>query len=224
MTITQWPAQERPREKLIRFGAESLSDAELLAILLNKGTQGCNAIELARNLINHYGNLRKIFTSPYEQLRRHRGLGSAKYCQLQATMEVHRRILEEPIKQKMAITQPQHATDLLTARLCDCEREVFACLFLDSQYRVIRFEKLFYGSITRASVYPREVVKHALLYNAAAIIVAHNHPSGDAKPSQADREVTRALLEALELIEVQLLDHFVIGEGETVSLASLGWI
>lgn len=224
MTINQWPNKERPREKLIQFGAESLSDAELLAILLNKGTQGCNAIELARELISHYGNLRKIFTSSYEQLSQHRGLGTAKYCQLQAAMELHRRILEEPIKQKTAITHPQHTADLLMARLRDCDQEVFACLFLDNQHRIIRFEKLFYGSIKQTSIHPREVLKRALLYNAAAIIVAHNHPSGIATPSQADREVTKVLVGALDLIEVRLLDHFVIGDSESVSLASLGWL
>lgn len=224
MTITQWPIQERPREKLITFGAESLSDAELLAILLSKGTRGRSAIEIARELINCYGNLRAIFTSSYEQLSQHRGLGSAKYCQLQAAMELHRRILEEPLKQKSAITHPQHVADFLKGRLQDCDREVFAALFLDSQHRVIRFEKIFYGSIHRAMVHPREVVKRALVYNAGALIVAHNHPSGLTKPSQGDREVTKALIKALDLIEVRLLDHFIIGDGEALSLASLGWL
>jgi len=224
MMINQWPTQERPREKLISFGATSLSDAELLAILLSKGTLGQSAIELGCELINHYGSLRAVFTSSYEQLSQHRGVGSAKYCQLQAAMELHRRMLEEPLKRKTSISHPQHVADFLKARLQDCDREVFAGLFLDTQHRVIRFEKLFYGSIKQAVVHPREVVKRALFYNAGAIIVAHNHPSGVAKPSQEDREVTDALIRALNLVEIRLLDHFIIGDSEAVSLASLGWL
>lgn len=224
MIINQWPTQERPREKLINFGATSLSNAELLAILLNKGTLGQSAIELGYELINHYGSLRGIFASSYEQLSQHRGVGSAKYCQLQAAMELHRRMLEEPLKQRKAITHPKHVADFLKAHLQDCEREVFAGLFLDTQHRVIRFEKLFYGSIKNAVVHPREVVKRALYYNAGALIVAHNHPSGVTKPSQEDRELTDALIKALDLVEIRLLDHFIIGGTEALSLASLGWV
>ena len=222
MIINQIPEQERPREKLLMLGSEALSDAELLAILIHKGAPGLSALELARELLARHGCLNRIFSLSYEELSQHRGLGLAKYSQLQAAVELCRRLSAERIRPKTSITHPTDAETLLAAKLRGCEQEVFACLFLDARHRVIRFEKLFYGSIKHAEVYPREVVKKALRYNAAAIIVAHNHPSGEATPSQADQDVTSTLVKALALVDIRLLDHFIVGDSEIVSLAALG--
>lgn len=224
MTITKWPTQERPREKLLQLGAEALSDAELLAILLGKGAPGQNALDLARYLLKQYGSLQKVIGCSYEQFSQHKGLGLAKYSQLQAAVELHRRYLQEPLKREGSILDAKEAIHFLIAKLRGCEQEIFACLFLDNQHRIIRFEKLFHGTLSRAHVHPREVVKKALSYNAAAIIVAHNHPSGNPKPSKADQITTQHLEKALRLVDVRLLDHFIIGDTETISLAQRGLI
>lgn len=224
MTILQWPSQERPRERLIQRGAETLSDAELLAILLGHGTKGKTALDLARELIQHYQGLRPLFSASLQSFCELPGLGFAKYCQLQAALELSQRHLKETIERDHTFTDPQDVKNFLLASLRGHEHEVFACLFLDNQNRLICFEKLFHGTINLLTVHPREVVKKALEHNAAAVIVAHNHPSGITTPSQSDREMTQLLNQSLDLMDIRLLDHFIIGEGAVVSFAESGLI
>ncbi len=222
MAIKDWPHAERPREKLLLRGAQALSDAELLAIFLRTGVSGCSAVDLARQLLSEYGGLRPLLSADAKDFCRGRGLGRAKYAQLQAVLEMSRRQLLETLERGDALTSPQLTRSFLKSQLMDQGREVFACLFLDSQHRVIVFEPLFYGTIDAASVYPREVVKNCLRHNAAAVIFAHNHPSGVAEPSQADKNITRRLCDALALVDVRVLDHFVVGDGEVTSFAERG--
>lgn len=224
MAISDWPTFERPREKLLSQGVSSLSDAELLAIFLRTGVAGKTAVDLARNLINQYGTLRGIFSASFKDFCLNQGLGPAKYTQLQALLELSRRYFKETMQRGNALTNPSHTKDYLISRLRDQTREIFVCLFLDIRNRVIAYEELFQGTIHSASVYPREVVKRALYHNAAALIVAHNHPSGVAEPSKADQWITQQLVAALRLIEIRLLDHFVIGENEVISFAEMGWL
>jgi DNA repair protein RadC len=224
MSISDWPAAERPREKLIARGAGALSDAELLAIFLRTGVPGRTALDLARDLLAHFGGLRPMLEAERAAFCQSRGLGDAKYVVLQACLEMGRRYLEARMARGDALGSPTDTRDFLTARLRGYAHEVFACLFLDNRHRVIAFEEMFRGTIDGTSVHPREVVKRALAHNAAAIIAAHNHPSGVAEPSQADRSLTRRLQDALTLVDVRLLDHFVIGDGEAVSFAERGWI
>ncbi len=224
MSITNWPEAERPREKLLQRGAAALSDAELLAIFLRTGTHGMSAIDLACHLLNEFSSLRNLFAADLETFSRAKGVGTAKYVQLQAVLEMSQRYLAETISRQDTISSPQDTRLYLKSRLRHKPHEVFAALFLDNRHRVIKFEELFQGTIDGASVYPREVVKKALQYNAAAMIVAHNHPSGIAEPSQADESITRRLKDALGLVDIRLLDHLVIGDNETVSLAERGII
>lgn len=221
MSIAHWPSAERPREKLINNGAQSLSDAELLAIFLRTGCQGVSAVELARDLLNSFGGLKPLLCSDKVEFCRHKGLGDAKYAQLQAVLEMARRHLYEQLSRGDALCSPDETRQYLSAQLADCRQEVFACLFLDNRNRVIAFEKMFYGTIDGASVYPREVVNLALKKNAAAVIFAHNHPSGVAEPSRADEQITQRLKDALSLVDIRVLDHFVIGD-EVVSFAERG--
>ncbi len=218
------PIESMPREKLLSRGPQALSDAELLAILLRTGTRGMNVIELADFLISEFGSLRALFSSPKELFCQHKGLGEAKYVQLQACLEMTQRFLAETLKRGDALTSPQQTQLYLSSVLRDRQREAFYILFLDNQNRVICDEILFEGTIDAASVYPREVVKRALHHNAAALILAHNHPSGVAEPSQSDRRITRRLTDALALVDIRVLDHFVVGDGEIVSFAERGWI
>lgn len=218
------PEESMPREKLLSRGPQALSDAELLAILLRTGTQGMNVIELADFLISEFGSLRALFASSKDHFCLHKGLGEAKYVQLQASLEITQRYLAETLRRGDALTSPQHTQLYLSSVLRDRQREAFYILFLDNQNRVIRDETLFEGTIDAASVYPREVVKRALHHNAAALILAHNHPSGVAEPSQSDRRITRRLSDALALVDIRVLDHFVVGDGEIVSFAERGWI
>lgn len=222
MAITDWPASERPREKLADRGPEALSDAELLAIFLRTGKPGASAVTLARELLEAFGGLRALLAAGEATFYAAPGLGPAKYRQPQAVAEMTRRYLGEELVRSEAIESATAARDYLIARLRDREREVFAALFLDTRHRVLSFEELFAGTIDGASVHPREVVRRALHHNAAALIVAHNHPSGVAEPSAADASLTRRLQQALGLLEVRLLDHFVIGEGPVVSFAERG--
>ncbi|RFA30051.1 hypothetical protein CAI21_07510 [Alkalilimnicola ehrlichii] len=222
MPITDWPATERPREKLLAQGTQSLSDAELLAIFLRTGVRGRTAVDLARELLATFGSLRGLLQADLARFCLHPGLGPAKFAQLQAVLEMGRRHLWERLQRGDALTSPDDTRRFLLARLRDQPHEVFACLFLDTHHRVIAFEELFRGTIDSASVYPREVVKQALGYNAAALIIAHNHPSGVAEPSRADEALTRRLKEALALVDIRLLDHFVVGDGMTVSFAERG--
>ncbi|WP_199610736.1 RadC family protein [Flocculibacter collagenilyticus] len=224
MQITALPQHDRPREKLLIKGAHALSDAELLAIFLRTGIKGVNAIELAMQLLEQFGSLRELLSSPYDNFCEKKGLGQAKFVQLQAVMEMARRYYHETLEREDALTSPDAVKQYLSAQLRDQPYEVFACMYLDSQHRVIKFEPLFYGTIDSAAVYPRVVVQKVLEKNAAAVILSHNHPSGVAEPSQADKVITRRLQEALKLIDVRVLDHFVVGDGNIVSFAERGLI
>jgi DNA repair protein RadC len=222
MPITDWPVAERPREKLLSQGPAALSDAELLAIFLRTGRPGQTAVDLARELLSTFGSLRGLLQADLAAFCSHGGLGPAKFTQLQAVLEMGRRHLWERLQRGEALASPEDTRRFLLARLRDQPHEIFACLFLDNRNRVIAFEELFRGTIDGASVYPREVVKKALARNAAALIVAHNHPSGVAEPSRADEALTQRLREALALVDVRLLDHFVVGDGVCVSFAERG--
>ncbi|NVK43745.1 MAG: DNA repair protein RadC [Oceanospirillaceae bacterium] len=224
MAITDWPSAERPRERLLELGPGALSDAELLAIFLRTGISGKSAVDLARELLERFGGLRPLLESERSAFCSAQGLGDAKYAQLQAVLEMSRRHLEASLARGEALESPAAVRRYLAARLRHQGREVFACLFLDNRHRVIRFEELFFGTIDAASVYPREVVKRALFHNAAALILAHNHPSGVAEPSLADQQITRRLIDALALVEVRVLDHMVVGDTEVVSFAERGLI
>lgn len=224
MTICEWPLHERPREKLLSRGPAALSDAELLAIFLRTGVAGKTAVDLARELLVQYGGLRSLLLLDQQQFSAHHGLGRSKYVLLQAGLELSRRHLFETLQQGDALTSSVSTRRYLQATLRDEPRELFACLFLDNQHRVLCFEVLFHGTINAASVYPREVVSRCLAHRAATVILAHNHPSGVAEPSAADRAITRKLCEALALVDIRVLDHFVVGDGETVSFAERGWL
>jgi len=224
MTIREWPAAERPREKLLERGAQSLSDAELLAIFLRTGVPGKSAVDLARDLLARFDGLRPLLKAPQDEFCDARGLGSAKYAQLQAALEMARRHLHAQIERRDALRDPKATRAYLQAKMRDLPHEVFAALFLDNQHRVIAFAALATGTLDGAAVYPREVVKAALKHGAAAVIFAHNHPSGVAEPSAADRSLTERLKSALALVDIRVLDHFVVGEGTPVSFAERGWI
>lgn len=224
MSIAQWPEAERPREKLLSRGPGALSDAELLAIFLRTGCAGKSAVDLARDLLSQYGGLRPLLESDREEFCLGQGLGDAKYAQLQAVLEMGRRHLSASMSAGDLLTSPDLVRRYLSSQLRHRTQEVFAVLFLDNQHRLKAYEELFYGTIDGASVYPREVVKKALALNAAAVILAHNHPSGVAEPSQADRRITERLQQALDLVGVRVLDHMVVGDGEVISFAERGFL
>ena len=224
MSIRDWPAAERPREKLLEQGSASLSDAELLAIFLRTGVTGKSAVDLARHLLTQFGSLRVLLEADLAQFSKELGLGPAKFAQLQAVLEMGRRHLAERMRKKPALENPQAVRDYLKSMLRHEPHEVFGCLFLDSKHQVLTFEALFRGSIDNTSVHPREVVKRSLANNAAAVILCHNHPSGNSDPSQADQLLTKRLQKALDLIDVRVLDHFIVGEGEPLSMAECGWM
>jgi DNA repair protein RadC len=223
MAITAWPSEERPREKLLLKGAPSLSDAELLAIFLRTGIPGISAVDLSRQLLTDFGSLRALLTAPRDAFCRHKGLGNAKYAQLQAVMEMANRHFSESLKRKDCLTSPADTMAYLHSQLRDRQHEVFACVMLDNRNRVIAFREMFRGTIDGASVYPREVVKQALADNAAGVILAHNHPSGVAEPSQADIQITERLKKALALVDIRVLDHVIIGD-ETLCFSERGLI
>ena len=222
MSIREWPASERPREKLLEQGAHALSEAELLAILIRTGTRGQSALDVARNLLVRFGSLRSLLTADKEQVCQAPGLGPTRYVALQASLELARRHYQQLMTTGSALANPRATRVFLRMRLRDLPLEVFCCVYLDNRNRVIGFEELFRGTIDGASVHPREVVKEALARNAAAVILAHNHPSGVAEPSQADEFITRRLKEALGLVDIRLLDHLVIGDGVCESFAERG--
>jgi len=224
MSIRDWPAAERPREKLLEQGSASLSDAELLAIFLRTGVSGKSAVDVARHLLSKFGSLRALLEADQPTFSRELGLGPAKFAQLQAVQEMGRRHMAERLRNKSALENPQAVRDYLKALLRHEQHEVFGCLFLDSRHQVLTFEALFHGSIDNTSVHPRQVVKRALANNAAAVILCHNHPSGNATPSQADRRLTKRLQEALLLVDVRVLDHFIVGDGDPLSMAEYGWM
>lgn len=224
MSIRDWPATERPREKLLELGSASLSDAELLAIFLRTGVAGKSAVDLARHLLMQFGSLRSLFEADQQAFASQLGLGPAKFAQLQAVLEMARRHLAERLSLESVLKSPDDVRNYLKAMLRHEPHEVFGCLFLDTRHRVLAFETLFRGSIDNTSVYPRQVVKRALAHNAAALILCHNHPSGHAEASQADRTLTKRLQEALELVDVRVLDHFIVGDGDPLSMAEYGWM
>jgi DNA repair protein RadC len=224
MTIRDWPSAERPREKLLGRGAGALSDAELLAIFFGSGQRGQTAVDLGRELLSRSGGLRALLDQDPAQLSSQRGLGAARTCLLHAALELGRRYLAAELERSDALNNPAACAEYLRARIRAYPYEVFACLFLDNRHRVIAFEELFRGSIDGASVHPREVVRRCLAHNAAAVIFAHNHPSGVAEPSQADRDITQELKRSLALIDVRVLDHFIVGAGQPLSLAERGML
>jgi len=224
MSIKDWPADERPREKLLEKGAASLSDAELLAIFLRTGVSGKSAVDLARYLLAEFGSLRTLLEAGQADFSAHMGLGPAKFAQLQAVLEMAKRHLAQQLARDDVLSNPTSVRDYLKAHLRHQPNEVFACLFLDSKHRVLAFEVLFQGTVDAASVYPRQVIRRALAHNAAALILAHNHPSGISNPSEADHSLTRRLKELLSWLDVRLLDHFIVGEGEPLSMAQHGWV
>jgi DNA repair protein RadC len=221
VAISDWRPEERPRERLLALGAGALSDAELLAILLRTGVRGKSAVELARELLEEFKGLASLLGAG-ERLAQVKGLGSAKRAQFCAVIELARRSLREELSAGSTLTSPTAVRDYLRLSLSARPHEVFLCLWLDAQHRVIRIEEAFSGTLTQTSVYPREVVKAALRFNAAAVIFAHNHPSGVAQPSQADELLTRNLKEALALVEVKVLDHFIIAGNHAISFAERG--
>ena len=225
MAITDWPEDERPRERLLAQGAAALSDAELLAIFLRVGMKGKSAVDLARDLIARFGSLNGLFSSTQSEFSVIPGMGPAKYVQLQAVLEMSRRALAEDLKRGNVFASPAAVRDYLRLHLAGLKHEVFFALWLDAQNRLIAAEELFRGSLTQTSVYPREVVKKALYNNAAAVVLAHNHPSGVPEPSSADELLTRELKAALGLVDVRVLDHFIVaGSAPPLSLAERGWL
>ncbi|KEQ17699.1 RadC family protein [Endozoicomonas numazuensis] len=222
MTIKELPEEERPREKLISLGASALSDTELLAILLRTGYKGTHVLTLAAQLIQRFKSLDGLLSATPTQLKALRGLGNAKATELSAILEICQRVLSEKLSEQSAINSPDATCRYLQLHFRGRHREEFACLFLDTRNRVLALETLFQGTLDAAPVYPREVVKRALELNAAAVIVSHNHPSGDPQPSQADIRITETLKKALALLDIRLLDHIIIGKGETLSLVEQG--
>lgn len=222
MTIREWPQSERPREKLLKLGPQALGDAELLAIFIRTGVPGKNALDMAREILIEAGSLRALLNLSPDELFQFNGIGPAKYVQFQASLELGRRYLKERISAGDVISNPQISRDYLSMCLRDKPYEVFFALFLDSKHRVLHHQELFRGTIDNASVPIREVVKEALRHNAAAMIVAHNHPSGVAEPSVSDKTLTENLYLALGMVGIKLLDHFVVGDSEVISLAEMG--
>lgn len=222
MKITDWPKHERPREKLLAQGAVALSDSELLAIFLRTGIKGLSAIDLARSSLTKFGGLRGLLSASERDFCETKGLGQAKFAQLQASLEMSHRFMAETLDKSDAFNSVEQTQAYLIAKLRDQPHEVFAMLLLDSQHRLIKYRPMFYGTIDSASVYPRVLVQQALLDNAAAVILAHNHPSGIAEPSQADKSITKRVIDAFNLMDIKVLDHFVIGDGIAVSFAQRG--
>lgn len=220
MKITDWPLNERPRERLLTQGADTLSDAELVAVLLRSGVRGKSAVDLARDLLARYGGVTGMLEAP--DLEAIKGMGPAKRAQFGAVIELARRALQEKLRKNAALTSPQAVRDYLRLKLSARLEEAFVCIWLDAQHHTIEIQEAFTGTLTQTSVYPREIVKAALKRNAAAVIFAHNHPSGVAQPSRADELLTRNLKDALELIEVKVLDHFVIAGNQAISFAERG--
>jgi DNA repair protein RadC len=219
MAISDWPLAERPRERLLAKGAQTLSDAELLAVVLRTGMRGKSAVDLGRELLSRFKGIAGLFGADLSQVK---GLGPAKCAQFQAAIELARRSIEEGLKEKTVLTSPGAVRDYLKLALGSRQHEVFVCVWLDAQHRVTACDEAFRGTLTQTSVYPREIVKAALANNAAAVIFAHNHPSGAAQPSQADELLTRNLKEALALVDVKVLDHFIVAGSQTISFAERG--
>jgi DNA repair protein RadC len=220
--ISAWPPGERPRERLLERGPQSLSDAELLAVVLGTGSGGANSLDMARRLLQRFGSLRRLLCAQADALLAERGIGPARYATLMAALELARRHYGEALRAGPAMTAPAATRQFLTAQLRDRPYEVFCCLHLDNRHRLIHFEEVFRGTIDGASVHPREVLRQALKYNAAALIFAHNHPSGVAEASQADELITRRLRDALALVDIRVLDHLIVGDNNCLSFAERG--
>jgi DNA repair protein RadC len=224
MAITDWPEQERPREKLLRAGAKALSDAELLAIFLRVGVVGKTAVDLARDLLQHFHSLNGIFAASLSEMQQVHGMGASKYCQLQAVLEMSKRALGETLQQVDSFQSAAQVKAFLQLQLSHLLREVFGILFLDAQNRLIAYETMFEGSLMQTSVHPREVVKRAMALNAAAVIFSHNHPGGTAVPSRADERLTQVLKQSLSLVDVKVLDHIIVAGQDTFSFNERGLI
>jgi DNA repair protein RadC len=224
MDIRDWPAEERPREKLLARGAAALSDAELIALFLGSGLRGQDAVATARALLAAHGPLRSLLERSPRALATLPGLGPARACKLAAALELGQRVLAADLERGEALTDPPSAGRLFAQRLRPMDHEVFAVMFLDTRHRMLAFEEMFHGTLDGAEVHPRDVARRALGHNAAAVLVGHNHPSGNPEPSAADRAVTARLKQALALVDVRLLDHFVVGDGPPVSMAARGWV
>jgi DNA repair protein RadC len=224
MLLKDLPQEARPREKLLSRGPAALSDAELLALLLRSGIPGKNVLQLAQELVNRFGGVAGLLHTPAEALKSVKGLGPAKRAELVAVLELARRALAQQLTQKPLFNTPQAVRDYLQLQLGGLHHEVFAVLFLDSQHRLIALQEMFRGTLTQTSVYPREVVKQALTLNASSVVLAHNHPSGTAQPSRADEALTHTLKAALALVDVRVLDHFVVTASQAVSMAELGLV
>lgn len=222
MKMLDWPEDERPREKMLQLGVHSLSDSELLAILINSGTQGQSAAQLAMDCITEFGSVQSFLLASKKRILSQRGIGKAKFCVLHACIELYRRAMAEQLSEQSSFTSAATASNYLTSQLAFKKREVFAMLLLNSQHQLIAYREMFAGTINSAAVYPRELVKQAMDDNAAAVILAHNHPSGVAEPSQADIQITHRIKDAMALIDVSVLDHFVVGHSGTVSFAERG--
>lgn len=222
MTINQWPKEDRPREKLLQKGEQALTDAELIAIFLNSGTRGKTALDIAKQLLTEYGSLKKLLRATPNELLQKPGVGSAKYAMIKAALELGRRYLQTPVQIGATLNSSSKTQLFLADRLREHVNEVFACLFLDNHFRLISFEELFFGTINQTSIYPREIVRRGLAHNAAKIILAHNHPSGQPTPSRADKEVTDLIKQALALVDMEVVDHIIIGNPGFYSFAMDG--
>ncbi|WP_208293514.1 RadC family protein [Zophobihabitans entericus] len=218
------PQYLQPREKLLLYGVQSLSDAELLAIFLRTGVKGTNVLTLSQNLLNEFGSLYHLINADHKSFCSEPGLGTVKYTQLKAVVELSHRYLKVQMTKESSLTNPSLTHHYLASRLADKEREVFLVIFLDNQNRVIYAEEMFVGTYNSVEIHPREIIREALKCNAAALILAHNHPSGIAEPSQADRNITYQIEQACALIDIRVIDHIVIGKGEYVSFAERGWL
>lgn len=222
MRITDWPQEDRPREKLLTKGEQALTDAELLAIFLKTGIHGKTALDIARDLLIEHGNLKQVLNASAHILTQICGIGKTKYVTLKAAIELGRRYLNQPLMPRMQLNSSQRTQQFLAEHLREHTNEVFACLFLDNHFRLICFEKLFFGTVNEANIYPREIVRKSLVHNAAKIILAHNHPSGNPTPSAADKEITLLIKNALGLIDVTVADHVIIGNPSHFSFAEAG--
>lgn len=224
MGINHWPEDQRPRERLIRQGAQVLSDAELLSVFLRVGVRGKSAVDLGREMLQEFGSLRSLFAANLQDFSKVHGLGSAKFAQLQAVLELAKRSISEELQISSSLSSPQAVKQFLQLQIGNKQYESFTVLFLDVKNRLISAQELFRGSLSHASVYPREVVKTALSYNAASLILAHNHPSGSTEPSQADLSLTQTLKSALALVDIRVLDHFIVANNQIYSFAENGQI
>lgn len=224
MGINHWPEDQRPRERLIRQGAQVLSDAELLSVFLRVGVRGKSAVDLGREMLQEFGSLRSLFAANLQDFSKVPGLGNAKFAQLQAVLELAKRSISEELQINSSLSSPQAVKQFLQLQIGNKQYESFTVLFLDVKNRLISAQELFRGSLSHASVYPREVVKTALSYNAASLILAHNHPSGSTEPSQADLSLTQTLKSALALVDIRVLDHFIVANNQIYSFAENGQI